>query len=56
MNAITLYNAARWNLNMAHRVERRSTKSEAERFANKREAERLRATAKQCLQRLKEMS
>jgi hypothetical protein len=56
MTPVTLYNAARWNLHMAHRAEKRSTKSETDRRANKREAERLRATAKQCLQRLKEMS
>jgi hypothetical protein len=47
MNAITLANAARWNLQMAERAARRG---------NKHEAARLRENARQCLERLKVMS
>jgi hypothetical protein len=46
MNAVTLANAARWNLDKAKLVAK----------WNKREAERLRANAQQCLQRLKDLS
>jgi hypothetical protein len=47
MNAITLANAARWNLETAERVAKRG---------NKREAARLRANARRCLERLKDPS
>jgi hypothetical protein len=47
MSAITLANAARWNLHMAERAARKG---------NKREAERLRANARQCLERIKGLS
>ena len=56
MNAVTLTNAARWNLAKAKHVQTRGTKSEAQRLNNKREAERLRANAQRCKQRLKELS
>jgi hypothetical protein len=47
MNAVTLANAARWNLDKAKLVAKRG---------NKREAERLRANAQRCLERLKDLS
>jgi hypothetical protein len=44
MNAVTLTNAARWNLEKAAKCR------------NKRDAERLRANARRCLERLKDLS
>jgi hypothetical protein len=47
MNAITLYDAARWNLHMADRAVKKK--------GDKREAERLRANARSCMRRLKDL-
>jgi hypothetical protein len=56
MNAVTLTNAARWNLDQAERVAKRGNKREADRMIAKLDADRHRANARQCLERLKDLS